>query len=166
MYKKKLGKCKWHRSQSCCKLFVTLAMIFIWKRLTYASVVKETNNTNTNESITHKSNSTNAEKESQSLLKKLKTLNPNKWPQSHGKSPSRSTSRIRQEPSLRDKEIENLKIEINFRTVSNQQYHQRQSKKCTDGLHPRRPGHKQYRNNKCAYLYPTSNGNSIGTMSN
>ena len=87
-------------------------MIFIWKRLTYASVVKETNNTNTNESITHKSNSTNAEKESQSLLKKLKTLNLNKWPQSHGKSPSRSTSRIRQEPSLRDKEIENLKIEI------------------------------------------------------
>ena len=80
--------------------------------MTYASVVKETNNTNTNESITHKSNSTNAGKESQSLLKKLKTLNLNKWPQSHGKSPSRSTFRKRQEPSLRDKEIENPKIEI------------------------------------------------------
>ena len=71
-----------------------------------------TNNTNTNVSITHKSNNANAGNESQTLLNKLKTLNPNKRPQSRGKSPSRSASKIRQEPSPRDKEIENLKNEI------------------------------------------------------
>ena len=79
---------------------------------TYASFVQGTNSTNTNASITHKSNNTNAENESQTLLNKLKTLNPNKRRQSRGKSPSRSTSKTRQEPSPRDKEIENLKNEI------------------------------------------------------
>ena len=54
---------------------------------TYASVVQGTNNTNTNVSITDKSNNINAENESQTLLNKLKTLNPNKQPQSRGKSP-------------------------------------------------------------------------------
>ena len=79
---------------------------------TYASVVQSTNNTNTNVSTTEKFSNTNAENESQTLLNKLKTLNPNKRPQSRGKSPSRSTSKTRQEPSPRDKEIENLKNEI------------------------------------------------------
>ena len=79
---------------------------------TYASVVKGTNNTNTNVSITHKSNNVHAENESQSLLNKRKTLNPNKRPQSRGKSPSRTASKTRQEPRPRDKEIENLKNEI------------------------------------------------------
>ena len=67
---------------------------------TYSSVVQNTNNTNTNVSTT------------QTLLNKLKTLNLNKRPQSRGKSPSRSTSKTRQEPSPRDKKIENLKNEI------------------------------------------------------
>ena len=79
---------------------------------TYPSLAQGTNNTNTNVSITDKSNNTNAENESQTLLNKLKTLNPNKRRQSRGKSPSRSTSKTRQEPSPRDKEIENLKNEI------------------------------------------------------
>ena len=47
-------------------------------------------------------------------------------------------------------------------TVSDQQHHRRQSKKHADGLHTGRPGHKQHRNNKCTYLYPTNNGNAIG----
>ena len=64
---------------------------------TYASVVQGTNNTNTNASITHKSNNANAGNESQTLLNKLKTLNSNKRPQSRGKSPSRSASKTRQE---------------------------------------------------------------------
>ena len=77
-----------------------------------ASVVQSTNNTNTNVSTTEKCSNTNAENASQILLNKLKTLNPNKRPQSRGKSPSRSTSKTRQEPSPKDKEIENLKNEI------------------------------------------------------
>ena len=71
-----------------------------------------TNNTNTNVSTTEKLRNTNAESESQTLLNKLKTLSPNKRPQNCGKSPSRSTSKLRQEPSRWDKEIENLKSEI------------------------------------------------------
>ena len=78
---------------------------------TYASVVQSTNNTNTNVSTTEKFSNTNAENEFQTLLNKLKILNLNKRPQSRGKSPSRSTSKTRQEPSPRDKEIENLKNE-------------------------------------------------------
>ena len=42
---------------------------------TYASVVQGTNNTNTNVSATKKFSNTNAEKESEILLNKLKTLN-------------------------------------------------------------------------------------------
>ena len=49
---------------------------------TYASVVQSANNTNTNVSTTEKFSNTNAENESQTLLNKLKTLNPNKRPQS------------------------------------------------------------------------------------
>ena len=79
---------------------------------TYASVVQSTNNTNTNVSTTEKFSNTNAENKSQTLLNKLKILNLNKRPQSRRKSPSRSTSKTRQEPSLRDEEIENLKNEI------------------------------------------------------
>ena len=79
---------------------------------TYASVVQSTNKSNTNVSTTEKFINANTENESQTLLNKLKTLNPNKRPQSRGKSPSRSTSKTRQEPSPRDKEIENLKNEI------------------------------------------------------
>ena len=78
----------------------------------YASVVQGTNNTNTSVSITHKSNNTSAENESQTLLNKLKTLNPNKRPKIRGKPPSRSTCKTRQEPSLRYKEMENLENEI------------------------------------------------------
>ena len=62
---------------------------------TYASVVQGTNNTNSNVSIIHKSNNTNAESESQTLLSKLKTLNPNKRQQNRVKFPSRSTSKTR-----------------------------------------------------------------------
>ena len=72
---------------------------------TYASVVQSTNNTNTNVSTTEKFSNTNAENESQTFLNILKILNLNKRPQSRGKSPSRSTSITRQEPSPRDKEI-------------------------------------------------------------
>ena len=79
---------------------------------TYASVAQGANNANTNVSTTEKFSNTNVKNESQTLLNKLKTLNPNKRPQSRGKSPSRSTSKTRQEPSPRDKEIENLKNEI------------------------------------------------------
>ena len=79
---------------------------------TYTSVVQGTNNTNTDASITHKSNNANAGNEPQTLLTKLKTLNPKKRSQSLGKSPSRSASKTRQEPSPRDKEIANLKNEI------------------------------------------------------
>ena len=43
---------------------------------TYACVIQGTNNTDTNVSTTEKSSDTNAENESQTLLKKLKTLNP------------------------------------------------------------------------------------------
>ena len=42
---------------------------------TYASVVQGTNNTNTNVSTTNKFSNTNAEKESETLFNKLKTLN-------------------------------------------------------------------------------------------
>ena len=76
---------------------------------TYPSLVQSTNNTNTNVSTTETFSNTNAENEYQTLLNKLKTLNPNKQLQSLGKSPSRSISKTRQEPSPRDKEIENLK---------------------------------------------------------
>ena len=93
---------------------------------TYPSVVQSTNNTNTNVSTTEKFSNTNAENESQTLLNKLKTLNPNKRPQSRGKLPSRSSSKTRQEPSPKDKEIENLKNEIRILKVSNQQHHRRQ----------------------------------------
>ena len=79
---------------------------------TYASVSQGTNNTNTYVSTTEKFSNTNAENESQALLNKLKTLNPNKRLQSHGKSPSGNASKTRQEPSPRDKETENLKNEI------------------------------------------------------
>ena len=75
----------------------------------YASVVQGTNDTNNNVSIAHKSKNTKAKNEFQIILK---TLNPNKQPQSRGKLPSRTTSKTRQEPSPRDKEIENLKSEI------------------------------------------------------
>ena len=93
---------------------------------TYASVVQSTNNTNTNVSTTEKVIHANSENESQTLLNKLKTLNPNKRPQSRGKLPSRSSSKTRQEPSPKDKEIENLKNEIRILKVSNQQHHRRQ----------------------------------------
>ena len=79
---------------------------------TYPSVVQSINNTNTNVSTIEKFSNTNAENESQTLLNKLKILNLNEQPQSREKSPSRSTSKTRQEPSPRDKEIENLKNEI------------------------------------------------------
>ena len=32
MFKKKIGKCKYHGPRSWCELFVTLALIFIWKK--------------------------------------------------------------------------------------------------------------------------------------
>ena len=70
---------------------------------THPSVVQSTNNTNTNVSTTEIFINANAENKSQTLLNKLKTLNPNKRPQSLGKSPSRSTSKTKQEPSPRDK---------------------------------------------------------------
>ena len=54
------------------------------------------------------------------------------------------------------------KQNTNFETVSNQQHHRRQSKKCADGLHTWRPGNKQHRNNKRTNLYPANNGNAIG----
>ena len=41
----------------------------------YKCCIQGTNNTNINVSITHKCNNTNAENKSQTLLKKLKTLN-------------------------------------------------------------------------------------------
>ena len=44
----------------------------------------------------------------------------------------------------------------------NQQYHRKQSKKRSNGLYTGWPGHKQHKNNKCTYLYPTNNGNTIG----
>ena len=71
-----------------------------------------TNDTNTNVSTTEKLSNTNAENEPETLLNKLKTLNPNKQLQNRGKSPSRSTSKTKQEPSPRDKEIENQKNKI------------------------------------------------------
>ena len=40
MYKKKISKYKWHGPQSSSKLFVTLAVIFIWKRLVTISPLK------------------------------------------------------------------------------------------------------------------------------
>ena len=40
MYKKKISKYKWHSRQSSSKLFVTLAVIFIWKRLVTISPLK------------------------------------------------------------------------------------------------------------------------------
>ena len=52
---------------------------------TYASVVQITDNTNTNVSTTEKFSNANTKNESQTDLNKLKTLNPNKWPQFHGK---------------------------------------------------------------------------------
>ena len=79
---------------------------------TCANVVQGTNDTNTNVSTTEKLSNTNAENEPETLLNKLKTLNPNKRLQNRGKSPSRSTSKTRQEPSPRDKEIKNLKNKI------------------------------------------------------
>ena len=90
-------------------------------------------------------NNANAEKESQTLLKKLKTLNPNKQPQRRKNSPDGPTSKIRQEPSPRDEEIENQIT--NFKTVSNQQHYWEQSKERKDGLHSRSPDHKKYRTN-------------------
>ena len=48
------------------------------------------------------------------------TLNPNKRPQSRGKSSSRSTSKTRKEPSPRDKEIKNLENKLRILKVSNQ----------------------------------------------
>ena len=47
-------------------------------QIKHASAVQGTNNFNTNVNITHISNDTNADNESQTLLNKLKTLNPNK----------------------------------------------------------------------------------------
>ena len=79
---------------------------------TYARVVQDTNNNNNTVSISHKSNNTNAKNEFQAPLNKLKTLHPNKRPESPRKSPCRSTSKTRQELSPRDKEIGNLKNEI------------------------------------------------------
>ena len=79
---------------------------------TCATVVQSTNNTNPNVSTIEKFGNTNAENESQTLLNKLKILNLNKRLQSRGKSPSGSTSKTRQESSPRDKEIENLKNEM------------------------------------------------------
>ena len=70
--------------------------------------------------MTDKSSNTNSENEYQTLLSKLKILNLNKRPQILGKSPSRSTSKTRQEPSSREKRNTNLK------TVSNQQLHSNQ----------------------------------------
>ena len=90
---------------------------------TYASAVQGTNNTNINVSISHKSNNNDAENKSHILLSKLKILNLDKQLQSCGKSLSRSTSKTRQKPSPRDKEIENPKNKTQILTVSNQQYH-------------------------------------------
>ena len=130
---------------------------------TYASVVQGANNANTNVSTTKKFSNTNVKNESQTLLNKLKTLNPNKRPQGRGKSPSRSTSKTR--TRTKSKGQRNQKFEkrnTNFETVSNQQHHWRQSTKRADGLHAGRQGQKQHRNNKRIYLYPTNNGNTIG----
>ena len=33
VYKKRIGKCKKHKPRTWCELFVTLAVIFLWKRL-------------------------------------------------------------------------------------------------------------------------------------
>ena len=41
---------------------------------------------------------------------------------------------------------------------------QRQSKKCTYGPYTGRPGHRKHRPNKCTYLYPTNNGNTISIL--
>ena len=72
---------------------------------TYASLVQGTNNNNTDVSITQKSNNISTKSKPQTLLNKLKTLNSNKQPQSRGKSPSRSTSKTRQEPSPKKSKI-------------------------------------------------------------
>ena len=75
------------------------------KKKTYASVEQGTSNSNINVSITNKLNNTNAGNESQTLLNKLQILNPNKRPQSRRKSPSKNTSKTRQELSPSHKEI-------------------------------------------------------------
>ena len=78
-------------------------------------------------------------------------------------SPSRSTSKARQEPSPRDKEIKNLKNEIRILKQSQtNSITENNPKKHADGLHTGRPDHKQHRNNTCTYLYPKNNGNAIG----
>ena len=63
-----------------------------------------------NINITHECNNSKAKNESQTLLLKLKTLNNQQ--QTHIKSPSGSTAKIRQELSPMDKEIKNLKNEM------------------------------------------------------
>ena len=99
---------------------------------TYASVVQGTNNTNTNVSTTKKFSNTNAEKESETLLNKLKTLNAfwkTKYEFWNSLKPTESLDTIQ---------------------------------KTCSGLHSGKPGHKQHRNNECTYLYPINNGNTIG----
>ena len=102
---------------------------------TYASVVQGTNNTNTNVSTTNKFSNTNAEKESETLLNKLKTLNVF-W-----KTKYELWNSLKQTESVD--------------TIQ----------KTRSGLHSGRSGHKQHRNNECTYLYPISNGNTIGIQS-
>lgn len=70
-----------------------------------------TKNTNTSVGILNKSCNTNTKNESQTICNKLKILNPNKKLQSRGKSPFGNTSETRQEPSIEEKEIINLKHE-------------------------------------------------------
>ena len=112
-------------------------------QIKYASAVQGTNNFNTNVNITHKSNDTNADNESQTLLNKLKTLNPNKdrkAVENHHLEvlPKQETNQVQG-----TKKRKSEKWNMDFQTVSNQQHHQRQCKKRADGLHTGRPGHKK-----------------------
>ena len=128
----------------------------------YSASVVQSTNTNTNVSTTEKCTNTNAENASQTLLNKLKTLNPNKRPQSRGKSPSRSTSKTRQEPSPKDKEIEDLKNEI--RILKQSQTNSIAGDNPKNVQMASTPGGQptSNTNDKCTYLYSTHNGNTIG----
>ena len=75
------------------------------------SSMPTTKNTNISIDISNKSCNTNTKSESQTIWNKLKTLNPNKKLQYCGKPPFGNTSKVRQEPSLEEKGIINLKHE-------------------------------------------------------
>lgn len=57
------------------------------------------------------------------------------------------------------KTLRNWKTKSEQKTILNQQYHWRKSKKHKDCFHARRPGQKQYR--RCGSCHTTRNGNTI-----